>query len=232
MKKYGKYIKKTRRTFRKTSRFARKARKIRYRKRFERRLNSVAEKKVKWIENGDSVLNAATSTGEINYGIIKTMFPAKGTLSSDMIGSKIFIRYLLIDLWIYNVNEDQRTNGIVGLLWIKERRPASAQTIQMKDFFFGGRPILNTDMYKNRQIKKLWLKTRNMYWSSTELPQAIHFKKRFKIMKNCGKDSGNNLPDLPDIYFAPVYFAAPFSSNGPTTAAHFAFRITMSYTDV
>ena len=63
------------------------------------------------------------------------MFPAKGTLSSDMIGSKIFIRYLLIDLWIYNVNEDQRTNGIVGLLWIKERRPASAQTIQMKDFF-------------------------------------------------------------------------------------------------
>lgn len=223
---------KRKRHFRKKSKFIRRARRIRGKKRFERRLNSVAEKKLKWLENGDSVCSAATSTGALNYGIIKSIWPAKGSGSSDMIGSKLFIRYILVDLWIYNVNDVQRTNGLVGILYIKERRPASAQLIELKDFFFGGRPILNTDLYKNRQIKKMWLKTRHMDWNSAELPQAIHFRKRFKIMKNCSRDSTSTLPDIPDIYFAPVYFTSPFSSNGTGTAAHFCFRITMTFTDV
>ena len=230
--KYGKYIKKTRRTFRKTSRFARKARKIRYRKRFERRLNSVAEKKVTWENVFDEPLIAATSSALLADGLIKAVFPTQGTETYGKIGSKIFIRYVVVDMWIYNVNDTNFTTGRIGVLIVKERRPASARGLEVQEFFAGGRPIINSNLYKNRQVKKIILKMRYMNVSSNEIPQSFHFKFRFKIFKNCARDSINELPDIADINIVPIYFAAPFSANGTQGPARFSHKVTMSYTDV
>jgi len=232
MRKYGKRIKKTRRTFRKTSRFARKARKIRYRKRFERRLNSVAEKKVTWEDQADVNLYAATATAQLGDALIKYTWPNQGPENYNRIGTKIFIRYITVNLWIYNISDTQKCNGRVGVIIIKERRPGSARTIRITDLFYNNAPILNQSLYKNSQIKKIWLKTRHMHYNSAELPQSINYKFKFKIMKNCSRDDATLIPDLADIHVIPVYFPAPYTAIGSTSPAKFTQKVIMSFTDV
>lgn len=232
MKKYGKYIRKTRKTYRKTSRFAKKARTIRYRKRFQRRLNSVAEKKIKIASNNDAACISASSTGLFNDGLIKSCWPALGTGTNERVGSKIFIRSITLEVWICNVSDTVKTNGLVGLFIAKERRGGALRTIVVNSLFDVGKPLLHWEVYKQRCIKKMWLKTRHMEWSSGELSQTVKFKYRFKIMKDASLDIISTIPNIPDIYFLPVTFDAPFSQNGTTGGARYYARATMSYTDV
>lgn len=232
MPKYGKFIKKTRRTYRKTSRLAKKARRIRFRKRFERRLNSVAEKKVTWEDTALAPLIAATSTGLLADGLIKYAWPGQGPEAWNRIGTKIYIRYLTVQLWITNISDVQKCNGRVGVLIVKERRPGSARTLKVSDFFLGGGPILQTNLYKGHQIKKMWLKTRHIHYNSTDLPQSVPFKFKFKIFKNSARDDTTLIPDIADINIVPVYFAAPYTAIGTTSPAQFIHKVTMTFTDV
>lgn len=231
MKKYGKYIKKTRRTFRKASRFARKARRVRLSKRFARRVNNVGEKKLSVSSFAASPLTAATSTGVITNGLIKTMMPAKGTEINQRIGNGIFIRYIHSTIWITPVGPTHQTAGRVGVLTLKERTARGLSGLQLNTFFDSGYPVLNINQYKNRQLKKMYLKTRNMDLASTELPKAVCFKYKFKIMRNCTFDVSDN-PSIPDIHLFPVYFAAPFSVNGDEGPSEVFGRHTMTFTDI
>lgn len=232
MKKYGKYIRKTRKTYRKTSRLARKVRRIRYRKRFQRRLNSIAEKKIKIVANNDAAVVPATSNGLFNDGLIKSCWPAMGTGTNERVGSQIFIRSITLEVYICNVSDAIKTNGLVGLFIAKERRGGALRSIVVNSLFDAGKPYLHWEVYKQRCVKKMWLKTRHMEFTSGELTQTPRFKYKFKIMKNASLDIISTIPNIPDIYFLPVYFDAPFSQVGATGPARYYARVTMSYTDV
>lgn len=231
MRKYGKYIKKTRRTFRKTSRFARKARRVRSAKRFNRRVNNVGEKKMTQIELANIDLVAATSTAAIDDGIIKALIPPSGSGTSQRIGNKIFIRYVRVNLWYTPTSATRFNQGRVGLLIAKERTPRKIHVMEVQEFFHSGYPITKDNLLKNQLIKKVYLKLKNVDPNSTVLPKAVQFKFKFKIMKTCTIDSAG-VPSLPDIYLMPVYFAAPFSEVGVDGPSRVFGQYTMTYTDV
>lgn len=236
--KYGRHIRKTSRYFKKASRRFRKARRIAAKRRFERRLNSVAEKKLNNVTIANSkAIDAAASNTVLSNALLDLLYPAYGDANYNRIGTKIFIRYITVQITIYNVDTTHACYGMVGLLTAIEKKPGTG-TATLQDLLTGGLPNIQASYLKS-QYSKLKLKTWNMCaqagWSAGGVytgfyPTQVRMKKRFKIMKNCTITTDNKF-SLPEIWVVPVYFAAPLS-HILTNPGEYSMEAAMTFTDV
>jgi len=240
--KYGKkrFFRKTHRKTYRTSRKGRLSSRIRGKKRFERRLNSVAEKKMRLSFGGLEMVSSA-SAGVLAYGVIKHTIPAEGTDSYEKIGSKYFLRYVTIRIAIANVSAENMLIGKLAFLELHERN-AGTNSIQVNQIFGGNHGPDSLDKtYLKTNYKKIKVKYYNMTGppdpaghtfgpSTNSSGWNILIKRRYKIMQNIKTNKALTEAVVPDILIAVVYFPAPYSGKVGNPAM--SITHTLSWTDV
>lgn len=238
MRKYGKFIKRAFKRYKRTSRRFKKARRISRFNRFKRRVNAVGEKKMNIVEQTDIQfynLNSALVTG---IRLMGATIPPQGAEGDQFIGTKYFVRYILVQLTIYNdLSSGARLSTgphFVNFIWEKNPGSYSQTNLQVMDQEGNG---INNEFLKVH-FRKIWTSKPIMLCprmnSTTYLnpyPYRSFVQKRFKfkIMKECRVQAAG-LVGLPDIILLLSKNENIVSTIGD--GAHVNLKITLTYTDI
>lgn len=223
------------------------------RRRFIRQLNSVAEKKIKVVIGNQPSLIWNHPNQDPGIALINDNIPALGTGNNQRIGSKIFIRYVILEAFFAQIYPPlAELSGLVSHFIGKERYAFSSGFVAPADITasYNGLPCLNPYMLKN-PFRKMKLYHRRLYPHARRIIEgddgvnnyhavsnhgshtnAQIFRKKFKIMRTCTIQNIAALPriDLSDIIWYPVHWNAEISLV--VGQPNWAYRLTMSYTDV
>lgn len=235
------------------SRALRKYKRKWQRKRLIRQLNSIAEKKIKVALGGQPPLQYNHAGANPGIALISDNLPTAGTGNNQRIGTKIFVRYVILEAFYSNVwPPDIELSGLFSHFIGKERYAYASEIVSTSDIAasMNGYPCVNPFLLKHT-FKKMKLHHRHMYPNERRVivgsdgmvdyhqvsQRGTHtnttvFRKKFKIMRSVNIYTGGvvNKIDIPDIIWIPIYWR-----NDVTLflgAVNFQYRLTMSFTDI
>lgn len=240
-----KRIRKTlRRPYKSSNRHFRKSRYRRSRafKRFARRVNAVAEKKMFSINLAQYVIprfDAALGLDNGAGGIINLAYLAlvPGVGEGQRIGSKVFVRYVRFKLTLSPVDATSWTAGDVWVYHLIEKRPGSLAGLRYVDMFLNPPHLFNPTNLKHSVSKcKLYRRRVNNAVPSAagvfpaDSQQNVYFSKKLKIMKEVFVTNG--IINIPDHYIGCFYAQQPFSYNGAVGNSRILSGFDVTYTDL
>jgi len=226
-------------TFKKKYNKKRRFSKRRSLKFFKKKLNTVAEKKMRQYNTFSIPVGLASGDGGLNtnYGLIKSSIPnVVGPASNERIGNKIFVRYIRATMIIVGGPNDYCA-GQIGLMYAKEKKPQSASDVSLTQMFQSTLPVPSPtyvfkETFNKFKIKMLPIQSinaMNLGVVESNVPYQYVIKRRFKIMKEVNYDRLGNI-SIPDIYLRAFSFAG---LTGITGAGHTQNLWTVcTYTDV
>lgn len=252
-----KYIRKTRYR-RKKNRKSSLASKLKSKRNFERKLDSVAEKKVGvWSQNNLAILRQ--DSGIIGGGIaIFGYVPNQGVDFTEMVGSKINIRYITVELFYGNPTGQAPADQFIGMVSIfvfHEREFGTYAVRAVQDFFVRnpGQEIDSTPLAINPYFYKQGFKKIKQYnlkvgshptycypvdAVNNRFPGGVFnakpwiiWKKKFRIFKQVKKKPGINAWDTPGIYILPVRWSGNTTTLIEGADPEMQVKVTMTYTD-
>lgn len=215
-----------------------KAKRIKSKRIFEKKLNSVAEKKMNLLQFGVRDMIPTSQSGTYAQGVLYATFPNAGTGANQKIGTKIFIRYIRLQV-LWQCVTGHSVDGMIAFVLLKEKTPgAISNKLPIQNVYPNNVPIFNDALYKEyvskKRIKYIKVQSNATVSSSgvftSDTPYQGRFDIKIKIMKYAVRQ--NLQLNIPDYFPQFFWFASGTWTNLHNATAQWDVNCTLTYTDV